>query len=92
MGIAIKATQVIINGEEVNIFKDPKTDSDKIKKSQKGRIVIVKDEKGKINYIDELTISQQEQYKNIDLLEDVFIDGKLLRDDSLSEIRKRVLK
>jgi len=91
LGIAIKATQVIINGEEVNIFKDPKTDSDKIKKSQKGRIVVVKDENGEIDYIDELTIIQQEQYKDIDLLEDVFIDGKLIRDESLAEIRKRVL-
>jgi len=91
LGIAIKATQVIINGEEVNIFKDPKTDSDKIKKSQKGRIVVIKDENGEINYIDELTIAQQEKYKDINLLEDVFIDGKLIRDESLAEIRGRVL-
>jgi len=91
LGIAIKATQVIINGEEVNIFKDPKTDKNKIKKSQKGRIVIIKDEKGIVNYIDELTIAQQEKYKDINLLEDVFIDGKLIRDESLVEIRERVL-
>ena len=28
----------------------------------------------------------------IDLLEDVFVDGKLVRDESLAEIRARVLK
>ena len=91
--IAIKATDVVINGEEKMIFKNPKTDKDKIKKSQKGRVVVLQNtETGKITYIDGLTIEQQESYKDIDLLEDVFIDGKLLRDESLSEIRERVLK
>ena len=91
--IAIKATDVVINGEEKMIFKNPKTDKDKIKKSQKGRVVVLQNtETGKITYIDGLTIEQQESYKDIDLLEDVFIDGKLLRDESLSEIRNRVLK
>ena len=91
--IAIKATDVVINGEEKMIFKNPKTDKDKIKKSQKGRVVVLQNtETGEITYIDGLTIEQQESYKDIDLLEDVFIDGKLLRDESLSEIRERVLK
>jgi len=91
--IAIKATDVVINGEEKMIFKNPKTDKDKIKKSQKGRVVVLQNpETGKITYIDGLTIEQQESYKDIDLLEDVFINGKLLRDESLSEIRERVLK
>ena len=91
--IAIKATDVVINGEEKMIFKNPKTDKDKIKKSQKGRVVVLQNpETGEITYIDGLTIEQQESYKDIDLLEDVFINGKLLRDESLSEIRERVLK
>ena len=91
--IAIKATDVVINGEEKMIFKNPKTDEDKIKKSQKGRVIVLQNpETGEITYIDGLTIEQQESYKDIDLLEDVFIDGKLLRDESLSEIRNRVLK
>jgi len=91
--IAIKATDVVINGEEKMIFKNPKTDKDKIKKSQKGRVIVLQNpETGEITYIDGLTIEQQESYKDIDLLEDVFIDGKLLRDESLSEIRNRVLK
>ena len=91
--IAIKATDVVINGEEKMIFKNPKTDKDKIKKSQKGRVVVLQNtETGEITYIDGLTIEQQESYKDIDLLEDVFVDGKLIRDESLSEIRERVLK
>jgi len=89
--IAIKSTHVVINGEEKNIFKDPVTDKDKFKKSQTGRVIVVKEDNNKLKYVDGLTIAQQKQYKDIDLLEDVFIDGKLLRDESLSEIRKRVL-
>ena len=90
-GIAIKATQVMIDGKEINIFKDPKTDSDKIKKSQKGRIVVYKDDFHEIRYKDELTQKDCKKFNKINLLEDVFIDGKLVRDESLAEIRKRVL-
>lgn len=38
-GFAMKATNVVINGEEKAIFKDPKTD-DGLKKSLKGRIEV----------------------------------------------------
>jgi len=37
-------------------------------------------------------LRDREVYKGYDLLEDVFIDGKLVRDESLAEIRARVLK
>lgn len=84
---ALKATYTIINGEEKFLFKDPKTD-DGVKKSQKGKVAVIKTEDG-IKYIDELN---EEQYSKVEnnLLEVVFKDGELIRDDSLSNIRERV--
>lgn len=87
---ALKATYTVINGEEKQIFKDPKTDNG-VKKSQKGLVSVI-EEDGKIVYIDGLNAKDKENMKVIDLLEDVFEDGKLLRDESLADIRARVLK
>jgi nicotinamide phosphoribosyltransferase len=85
-GNAMKAVHVVINGVEKNILKDPVTDSG-TKKSATGRVVVIK-LGGEIFLQDGLTIAQQESFANIDLLEDVFVDGKLVRDQSLSEIRQ----
>ena len=43
LGFAIKSTHAVINGEERQIFKDPATDKDKIKKSHVGYVKVVKD-------------------------------------------------
>lgn len=91
LGIAIKATYTIVDGKEINIFKDPATDTDKLKKSQKGMLVVLKQNEGQIAYQDELNQAQRESMTNIDLLEDVFVDGKLIRDENFSDIRNRVL-
>ncbi|SHH34057.1 nicotinate phosphoribosyltransferase [Clostridium grantii] len=87
-GFALKATHAVINGEEKFIFKDPKTDTGNFKKSQKGMCYVYKDGE-EILYKDELTISQQEAFKD-NLLEIVFKDGNLVRDYSLKEIRERL--
>jgi len=57
-----------------------------MKKSNKGRVVVMRAD-DKIVCQDDLTIEQQENLAIVDLLEDVFVDGKLVRDQSLSEIR-----
>ncbi|MFF2531612.1 nicotinate phosphoribosyltransferase [Brevibacillus sp. NPDC058079] len=85
-GFAVKATHVVINGEEFQIYKDPKTDNG-MKKSLKGMVAVV-DKEGSIGYIDNLSIDEHAQYADVDLLEDVFVDGKLVRDQNLSEIRQ----
>lgn len=87
-GFALKATHAVINGEEKFIFKDPITDTDNFKKSQKG-MCYVYTEGQDILYKDELTIKEQEEFKD-NLLEIVFKDGKLMKDYSLSEIRTRL--
>ena len=88
-GFALKSTFAQIDREEKQLFKDPVTDSG-IKKSQKG-MVVISNINEKIEYIDELNENGRKYYENIDILENVFVDGKLLRDESLTEIRERVL-
>lgn len=87
-GFALKATHAVIDGKEKFIFKDPKTDTGNFKKSQKGMCYVYRDGQD-ILYKDELTIKEQEEYKN-NLLEVVFKDGNLIKDYSLSEIRNRL--
>ena len=88
---ALKATYTVIDGEEKFIFKDPKTDIGGIKKSQKGMVIVI-DGVGGIYMVDELNSKEREANTKFDMLEDVFIDGKLVRNESLAEIRARVLK
>lgn len=87
-GFALKATHAIINGKEKFIFKDPKTDNGNFKKSQKGMCYVYKNNND-VLYKDELTIQEQESYKD-NLLQVVFKDGNLIKEYSLKEIRERL--
>ena len=82
-GSAVKATWVKKNGNGVDVFKDPKTDSKK--KSLKG-LIRVELEDGRYVSYDQQTPEQESQGE----LKTVFKDGKLLYETSLSEIRRRV--
>lgn len=89
--VAIKATYGVVNGKEIEIFKDPKTDretGDGFKKSQKG-LCYVYDDNGVIKYRDGLNF---EEYNKLgdNLLTTVFKDGKMIKEDSLHEIRNRL--
>ena len=84
-GFAMKSTLVVINGEEYQIFKDPVTD-DGIKKSNTGAVVIKKIN-GKLVCIDGLALNNNED----DLMRVIFRDGSLLVDDSLKNIRERIV-
>lgn len=84
LGFAVKATACTINGELREIFKHPKTD-DGTKNSLKG-LIRVEEENGKY-----VAYDQQDGIQEMKgCLEPVFVDGKLVRDNSLSEIRERV--
>ncbi|TNP18992.1 nicotinate phosphoribosyltransferase [Bacillus tropicus] len=89
LGFAMKATYAVVNGQERLLFKDPKTD-DGTKRSQRGRVVVTEDDDFGIIGIDGLNKEQANALKDVDLLQDVFVDGKLMRDESLSEIRARL--
>lgn len=83
MNWAMKASAISINGTWKDIYKDPITSHSK--RSKKGRLALVKDAGDNIITIkaDEL-IHQQDN-----LLRDVYVDGQLLIDDSLTTIRER---
>jgi nicotinamide phosphoribosyltransferase len=83
-GFAMKATYGEVNGEGREIFKDPITD-DGTKKSAKGLMKIVK-ENGNYHLIDQVSWTEEAKGE----LQEVFRDGKLLVDLSLSEIRHQV--
>jgi nicotinamide phosphoribosyltransferase len=86
-GFALKSTLAVIGGVEKPIFKDPKTDTDGIKKSQKGRVIVIKDDVCGFKFYDGFSLED-----NIasDQLQTVYCDGKLLVDQKFSEIRNRL--
>lgn len=86
-GFAMKATYAQVNGEERLLFKDPKTD-DGTKKSQRGRVHVFHNN-GELSFIDGL-YKNETRVKTPNLLEKVFENGVLLRDENLSEIRSRL--
>ena len=88
-GFALKSTHVVIGGIEHNIYKDPVTDTDKIKKSLIGRAVVI-DNDGALKVIDNLSMDQQKSYSNVDLLEDIFVNGKIIKDLTFTEVRNKL--
>lgn len=86
-GFALKTTYAIIDGEEKELFKDPKTDNG-VKRSQRGLVAVQEDKKGKLIFKDGFNKKSIEKVPN--LLEVVFEDGKLIREHSLAEIRERI--
>jgi nicotinamide phosphoribosyltransferase len=89
-GFALKSTFTIVNGEERKIYKDPKTDSNQLKKSQTGLVRVIAKE-GEMEYIDNLSKEQYANHRDTDLLEVVFVDGKMIREQTLGEIRANLL-
>jgi len=83
-GSAIKATYGVVNGEGRELFKDPATDNG-TKKSAKGllRVELVN---GEYVLYDQQTPEQEEQGE----LKSVFLNGKLMRFQTLQEIRDRL--
>lgn len=82
-GSAVKATWVDKGGKGIEVFKDPKTDSKK--KSAKGLLRVELENDTYILY-DQQTPEQEAQGE----LQTVFLNGKLVRETSLQEIRQRV--
>jgi len=83
-GFAMKATYGEVDGEGREIFKDPITD-DGTKKSAKGLIKITL-ENGKYVLNDQVSWEEERTGE----LREVYRDGKLLIDEKIEDIRKRV--
>ena len=89
-GIAVKATWCANEntGKEYQLFKNPKTDTGKFKKSQKGLIYVTKDENGDIVAYDNYDSKTLPAEGN--LLQPIFRDGKMLKEVTLTEVRDRL--
>jgi nicotinamide phosphoribosyltransferase len=90
-GFALKSTYAKINGEEKFLFKNPVTDSG-IKKSQTGMVVVKRKTlkpkpSDEIICVEGLNEEQRSALLNEDLMDDVFIDGEMLRFQNLHDIR-----
>lgn len=95
-GFALKSTLCVINGVEMQIFKDPKTDSG-IKKSQKGKVVVYREPAtGEIRFKDGFSLDESiyvrvgDKNVDLDMMREVFRNGKLLIDENFSDIRTRI--
>lgn len=86
LGFAMKATWCRVNGEDKDIFKNPKTDSG-MKKSLKGLLYVEQDEySGKYRVTD----CVDAQLESMGCLETVFENGTIVKEFNLSEIRENV--
>lgn len=90
-GIAFKATYCEVKGEPHLVYKDPKTDTGKFKKSQRGMVVVLKNEDGTLKAIDHLNRDEFNNMADINVLRPIFEDGKMLVEDSLQDIRDRLM-
>ena len=86
----IKATYCEIDGKPYPIFKNPKNGG--FKKSQKGCCIVYRDEDGELVYEDGCTWDESWLWSDakVNLLRPVFRDGKMLKEQSLVEIRQRL--
>ena len=83
MKFAMKASAIrLADGAWRDVFKDPVTDHGKV--SKKGRLAVVEREE-RVRTIREGERAAREE----NLLEDVFVDGRLVREESFAEIRSR---
>lgn len=89
--IAVKSTYCELNGKPINIFKDPKTDTGKFKKSQKGCCVVEKID-GVITYTNGLDWNSIGHYAHSNLLQPIFIDSEMVDHTTFAQIRARLNK
>lgn len=83
-GFAMKATWGQVNGEARELFKDPVTDNG-TKRSARGLLRVEQDGEDFVLY--ERQTREQEQ---TGALQDVFCNGKLVREESLAQLRSRL--
>jgi nicotinamide phosphoribosyltransferase len=95
-GVAMKATYGQFgepDGKELMIYKDPKTDTDNLKKSHKG-LVFVERDGDNFKYTDGLLYMDYMKYKHSpehkSALRPVFADGKMYNRESFTTIRERL--
>ena len=86
-GFAMKATYGEVNGEGRPIFKDPKTD-DGTKKSAKGMIKL----SGTNAFVEKMEDMVTTEQESQGLLQTVYLNGKIIKENTLAEIRSLLKK
>lgn len=81
-GSAVKATFVVVNGEERAIWKDPETD-DGTKRSARGRLAVGYKASGELYLIEEAT--QEERERSV--IQPVWENGKFLKTYTFNNVR-----
>ncbi len=84
-GFAMKATAGVVEGELREIFKDPITD-DGTKRSARGLLAVARNEEGELELAEQVT---WDEVRNC-AFEPVFVDGQVVRTETLADIRMRV--
>ena len=90
-GVAMKATYGQFGDKELMIYKDPKTDTDNLKKSHRG-LVFVERDGDNFKYTDGLLADTYDEYRKTheSAFRAVFIDGKMYNRESFTTIRERL--
>ncbi|AKJ73428.1 endopeptidase [Salmonella phage 41] len=85
LGMAVKATGAVIDGQQIMVVKEPKTDMGK--KSAKGFLKVVRNMFDQLELIDNCHLEEVQSPDNE--LRRVFYNGKLVIDEDLTTIRER---
>lgn len=87
LGFAMKATYGVVNGKGFNIYKDPVTDKDKMKKSATGLLKVIDGQ-----LYDKVELQDNESILDFNQGEllPVFENGVFLREYNFEEIRQRI--
>lgn len=80
---AVKCSQVVVDGEEISVYKDPVTDPGK--RSKKGRLDLIKT--GGIYQ----TVAETEETRTLSALETVYENGFLTKEYSFDEVRNQAM-
>lgn len=83
LGFAIKASHTIVNGQDIPVYKEPKTDMSK--KSAKGRFKVVKEGDDYV-LIDNVSVAEEDEGE----LKEIWKDGKFTSRVTFQEIQARL--
>ena len=85
---AYKGCSVKINGVQTDLYKEPATQS--FKKSKRGKLLVVNDN-GVIRTLSSSLLSKEvfESRKADDIMEDLFINGQIIKESTFAQIRER---
>jgi nicotinamide phosphoribosyltransferase len=80
---AVKCSQVVVNGKDISVYKDPVTDPGK--RSKRGRLDLIKTE-GSYQ-----TVAETEETRTLSKLQTVYENGSLTKEYSFDEVRNQAM-